>query len=48
MLIESSKNSCIKASDILSSILAYKKVLEKAVKVTFKEKEQEQEIESNN
>ena len=47
MLIESSKNSCIKASDILWSILACKKVLEKAVKVTFNEKEQEQEIKSN-
>ena len=44
-LLESWKNSGIKGSDFLWSILARKKMLEKAVKVTVKENEQE--IKSN-
>ena len=40
MLLESSKNSSIKGSDILYSILVRNKLLEKVVKVTVKENEQ--------
>ena len=40
MLLESSKNSSIKGSDILHSILVCNKLLEKVVKVTVKENEQ--------
>ena len=40
-LLESSKNSGMKGSDVLLSILARKKILEKVVKVTIKENEQE-------
>ena len=43
-LLESSKNFSVKGSDILWSILACKKVLEKVVKVLVKEKEQEIKI----
>ena len=40
-LLESSKNSGMKGSDVLLSILARKKILEKVVTVTIKENEQE-------
>ena len=40
-LLENSKNSGIKDSDILWSILMRKKILEKVVKVTIKENDQE-------
>ena len=40
MLLESSKNSSIKGSDNLHSILVRNKLLEKVVKVTVKENEQ--------
>ena len=39
--LDSSKNSGIKGSDILWNILASKKVLENAVKVTVNETEEE-------